>query len=131
MTPTPFVFWLNKEEVDEMLTMLIFLKGTQRDNENVLNEEEVMKFTQDLLKQNMFLAKIAKKIQTMSQANKKKLSKYSEIQKCKKFQDNLRNMYTHCSVYNSKQVNAFRDIAKNVCIGCSNCEQSKSASNLA
>lgn len=59
---TPFVLWLNKNEIDELITLLINSSGETNMQTEVYSTDELMNLTEKLLQQNDSLISILKKI---------------------------------------------------------------------
>lgn len=61
---TPFVIWLNKKEVDELIQTLI--RSDQSINNNkIFMDNELLTFAEDLMRQNSNLLNLLKKIELL------------------------------------------------------------------
>ena len=116
---TPFIMWLSKGEVDELLSTLVNKSSTKNIEDNLLNTDELLNFAQKLIEQNSKLIKIIEKIEPLNPMNKKAVDIHGIEQKCKHFHNELNNMSLHCSVYNNSITRKYEEFMEIICNECS------------
>ena len=77
---TPFILWLNKNEVDELITLLITSTVEKNSKTEVYSTDDLMLLAENLLHQNDRLISIVKKIKPFlnNEQIEKQLVKNSE-----------------------------------------------------
>lgn len=104
----PFVIWLNKQELDELLSTIIKSDVEIEKKQEILSHDEFVNYSQNLLKQNNRLIQLFKKIEPLNEIQKSKVHVSGIKAKCKLHQENLSNLKSHCSVY-SKPIPGFNN----------------------
>lgn len=59
---TPFIVWLKKNEIDELITIMVRASKDTNLNSEVFSTDELINLTENLLEQNNTLIEILKKI---------------------------------------------------------------------
>jgi len=60
----PLVIWLEKREIDDLIDVLIKSDSTMRNNE-VFVDNELVRFAEDLMKQNAVMLKLLQKLELL------------------------------------------------------------------
>lgn len=116
---TPFIIWLNKGEIDELLATLVTKKTSQEIKNCILNTDDLVELSQKLMEQNSKLVKMIEKIEPINPINKKATYVHGINQKCEHYIEQLKKMSTHCSVFNDKLENKFNEFSEAICKDCS------------
>lgn len=114
----PFIFWLNKEEIDELIASIIRSDMSDKLKHEDLNGVEIQHLTEQLLLQNEKLVKLFRKIESLNPIQKKAVQAYGVKQKCNYYQEQFVNMNTHCNIYANQSIknsNEYYDLA---CYDC-------------
>ncbi|MBI2281686.1 MAG: hypothetical protein HYU68_13505 [Bacteroidetes bacterium] len=115
---TPFIFWLNKEEIDELIAFIIRSDMSDKLKHEDLNGVEIQHLTEKLLLQNEKLVKLFRKIEPLNPIQKKAVQTYGVKQKCNHYQEQFVNMNNHCNIYGNQSIknsNEHHDLA---CYDC-------------
>tara|TARA_R110001592_G_scaffold120589_1_gene325161 strand:- start:8716 stop:9108 length:393 start_codon:yes stop_codon:yes gene_type:complete len=91
---TPFILWLNKEELDELTHQLVLNKN---EKDVVLNSSELLPYTQALIEKNNDLLKLLLKLKPIEV---KDVLAYQTHNKCNKIRQNIEHLYKGCSIRN-------------------------------
>ncbi|MGE0561062.1 MAG: hypothetical protein AB7O47_04555 [Flavobacteriales bacterium] len=104
---TPFIIWLEKEEIDQLIGNIL-----RSDNDMTLNEiltsDELLTVAQNLLNQNKHLIELFKKIKPFDKMQQNVATVFGVKQKCDHYKEQVNKMKVHCSMH--------QDITN-----CSNC----------
>lgn len=95
---TPFIIWLEKEEVDQLIGNLLITDNEVEVNK-LLTSEELLNLTQNLLNQNNELIHLFRKIKPFDKIQQNAVTNFSIKQKCEFYKEQVNKMKTHCSVY--------------------------------
>lgn len=115
---TPFIIWLKKEEIDELITFIIRSDSSDNLKNKELNSLEMDELIEKLIHQNDKLIKLFRKIEPLNPIQKKATQVYGVKQKCNHYQEHLASMKTHCSIYSNPSIrnsNEYHDLACNDC----------------
>lgn len=115
---TPFIFWLNEEEINELITFIIHSDSDNRLKNGDLNAEGIQNFTEKLLLQNDKLLKLFRKIELLHPIQKNDSQVYGVKQKCNHYQDQFANMKTHCNIYGNQSI---KNSNKHYDLACHDC----------
>ena len=108
----PFVLWLNKAEIDEIIYTLV--KGEKKSRNitknELINVDGLIEFNQELLKQNNNLIEVLKNIRPLTKHDKIKVQKLAKKQKCEEYRKLLDDFKTHCNkLDNTTELPVFDD----------------------
>jgi hypothetical protein len=115
---TPFIIWLEKQDLDNIIVMLVKSDDLIMQNNIVFNNDELVNFTENLMEQNTDLLKLLKKIDFSVLIDKLEVQQIRSHQKCKVYQEQLKKILGHCVVYNS---NFKIPIDSIELLGCNSC----------
>ena len=83
---TPFIIWLKKEEIDELITFIIRSDSSNNLKNKGLNSLEMEELVEKLIQQNDKLIKLFRKIEPLNPIQKKAAQVYGVKQKCNHYQ---------------------------------------------
>lgn len=114
---TPFIIWLKKEEIDELITFIIRSDSSDNLQNKDLTFAEMEALTEKLIQQNDKLLKLFRKIEPLNPIQKKASQIYGVKQKCNHYQEQFANMKSHCSIYGNQSIKSSNEhnIACNDC----------------
>ncbi|MBL4593447.1 MAG: hypothetical protein JKX68_06485 [Flavobacteriales bacterium] len=115
---TPFIIRLEKQDLDNLVTMLITSDSLTNMKSDFFSDDELINFTKNLMQQNADLLKLLKKIDFSASTDKLVVQQVSIHQKCKVYQEQLKKTLIHCTVHNSNSKNSIDSIEL---LGCNNC----------
>jgi hypothetical protein len=115
---TPFIVWLTKQEIDDMLFALLNKKNSNTNDKDVLDSDDLLSFAQDLITQNNKFINLFEKIEPLNPLNKKAAQNYGVEQKCKHFHSELERMELHCSIHNNTCGVNFKEFSEMICFNC-------------
>lgn len=97
----PFVLWLEKEQIDELISLLI---KNRNNSESILNKElfdinELTQLTEQLLDQNNKLVDILKDIKPLTEHEKSRVEAVGIKQKCDSYKKLMEEFEIHCKTY--------------------------------
>ena len=115
---TPFLIWLNRSEIDELIALLIDEKQDCISKREVFSKDELVDFAESLLHQNNSLIEIVKKIDPLSPNSPKEILGTKRKMNCDKIRNHLNESMTQCLSFNSKGLNA--EQAEHL-LSCSTC----------
>jgi hypothetical protein len=115
---TPFIIWLGKQDLDNLIVTLIKSNDLIIQNDITFKDDELVYFTENLIQQNADLLKLLKKIDFSVLADKLEVQQIGSHQKCKVYQEQLKKILGHCVVYNS---NFKIPIGSIELLGCNSC----------
>ncbi len=116
---TPFILWLTKGEVDEMISILLQNKVNPANQDEFLTIEELTDITNILLKQNETLFDLVKKLKPFSVQERSKANFFRAKQKCNHFYDEIDKMMVHCHLHNQQLNGEYKVFKDNLCKECS------------
>lgn len=96
---TPFVIWLNKNELDELLSTIIKSDVDFNAKQELFDKDEFVNYAEHLFKQNNRLIQLFRKIEPLNEIQKNKVHVKGIKQKCEQHKNNLNNLKSHCSIY--------------------------------
>lgn len=99
---TPFVIWLDKSELDELLATIIKNDNKYHTETTIFNGDELVNYTQHILNQNNTLIELFKKIQPLNPIQEQNVRIAGIKQKCEHYKSKLNDMKAHCSVFGGK-----------------------------
>ena len=120
---TPFIIWLKKDEIDELISAIIRSDSTEKTKEKELKIIELEELYDKLYAQNKRLIKLFRKIEPLNPIQKKATQVYGVKEKCNHYQEQFQKMKAHCSVYNNKCIN---NSIEHHNLGCDDCPISTS-----
>jgi len=115
---TPFIIWLDKRDLDNIITMLVKLDGSTMKNNMVFNDDELVKFSEDLIEQNADLLQLLKKIDLSALIDELTLKQVRYYQKCKTYQKQLKKIIAHCDSYSSNSKSPIGNLKLPNCNNC-------------
>lgn len=115
---TPFIIWLSKPEVEDMLSTLEKINNKSAVENNVLDSAQLFNFAEQLLIQNNSLMNIIQKIEPLSPIHKSSVDIFNSNKKCDHYKEQLINMQKHCSNFNTKLKHKFEEISHQICVDC-------------
>lgn len=95
---TPFIIWLEKEEVDLLLGSILRSDNNSKIN-SVLTQNELLELAENVLKQNNELIKLFKKIQPFDKLQQTTAQMYGVQKKCDFYKEQVSKMKVHCSMH--------------------------------
>ena len=101
---TPFIIWLKKEEIDELITFIIRSDSSDKLQKEHLTFSEMEALTEKLIQQNDKLIKLFRKIEPLNPIQKKASQVYGVKQKCNHYKDQLASMKSHCNIYSNPSI---------------------------
>lgn len=101
---TPFIFWLNEEGINELITFIIRSDSENQSKNENLNNEGLQELTEKLLLQNDKLIKLFRKIELLHPVQKNASQIFGLREKCNHYKNQLASMKSHCNVYNNPSV---------------------------
>ena len=101
---TPFIIWLKKEEIDELITFIIRSDSSDKLQKEHLNSSEMNELVEKLIHQNDKLIKLFRKIEPLNPIQKNASQIYGVKQKCNHYKEQFTNMKTHCNVYSNPSI---------------------------
>ena len=119
---TPFIIWLKKDEIDELISAIIRSDSLEKLTDKELKINELEGLYDKLLTQNEKLIKLFRKIEPLNPIQKKAAQVYGVKEKCKYYQEQVKKMKAHCSVYNHQLFNNYREQHD---LGCGDCPMSE------
>lgn len=115
---TPFIIWLKKEEIDELITFIIRSDSIDNLKSKDFNSSEMEDLTEKLLAQNGKLIQLFRKIEPLNPIQKKASQIYGVKQKCIHYKEQYANMNIHCSIYGNKSIKNSNNQYGLVCNDC-------------
>jgi len=98
---TPFIIWLNKEDLDNLVTILVKFDNSMNKNNEAFSGDELVGFTQSLMQQNEELLEILKKIELKEPSNDIIIEQIRTDHKCSVYQNYLKQILVHCTSQNN------------------------------
>lgn len=95
---TPFIIWLEKEDVDFLLGNILRSDNDSKINA-VLTQNELLELAENALKQNNELIKLFKKIQPYDKLQQTTAQLYGVQKKCDFYKEQANKMKVHCSMH--------------------------------
>lgn len=98
---TPFIIWLEKTEIDSLLSILV------RSNQNIINDEvisqnQLLELTEHLLTQNNEIIKFLKKMQPFDKLQQNAAYIHGVQQKCNYYQELKPKIQAHCAMHKNE-----------------------------
>ena len=97
---TPFIIWLKKDEIDDLLSTLITKNTSTEITNNIYNMDELLDLSHNVMDQNRKLIKLLEKVEPLNPIQKKAALVHGISQKCNHYQEQYNYMKAHCSTYN-------------------------------
>ncbi|MBI2281687.1 MAG: hypothetical protein HYU68_13510 [Bacteroidetes bacterium] len=115
---TPFVIWLKKEEIDELITHIIRADSSDKLTNEVIDSGELKELTEKLLVQNAKLIQLFRKIEPLNPIQKKAAQTYGVKQKCNHYQEQFEEMMAHCNIFGHPSIKNSNEHNNLACTDC-------------
>lgn len=115
---TPFVIWLKKEEIDELITFIIRSDSSDKPNNNVIDSGDLKELTEKLVIQNNKLIQLFRKIEPLNPIQKKATQAHGVKQKCNHYKEQFEEMKTHCKVFSQPFLKNSNEHHYQACTDC-------------
>ena len=115
---TPFIIWLKKEEIDELITFIIRSDSSDNIKNKELNSSEMDGLMEKLILQNDKLIKLFRKIEPLNPIQKKATQVHGVKQKCNHYKEQMKSMKSHCNIYNNPSIKISNEHYNLACNDC-------------
>ncbi len=116
---TPFIIWLKKEEIDELIFSILHADTLENIKNKNLSIREIEELYNKVSTQNENLTKLFRKIEPLNPIQKKAAQIYGVKEKCNHYHDQLQKMISHCSLHNRNNIKNPAEIHDLLCENCS------------
>lgn len=116
---SPFIIWLNKSEMDEMISTFLNSRKITSQDIDINNKEKLQDYLEELLIHNKVLVNIVENIEPLNPLQKNDISIHRTKQNCKHHKEELERMSAHCSNHNRKSSKKIDALVNSLCEGCS------------
>ena len=115
---TPFIIRLEKEDIDNLLNMLVKVDNSISLENVSLEDKDLVIFIESLMQQNSELLNLLKKIDFFGSKNKMEIDHIKGLQKCEVHRALLNKILVHCAIHDKNFKNSVDSMTL---LGCDNC----------